>query len=280
MTRSHDETAEGDDVETVLTKTERSNGDSVGDTTFDDPEEAAAFWRTRFERERKRLAKLLVAYKDLEAELELREEEAQRTVQRKAVVRGLESLQEHRSEPSEETVAASEPRTALEDGPEGTEAPSASPEPAVEEEAQASGAEAARASQDDPFGHVHPVVDVEGIGEVYTDALEEAGIADSRRLWLADADEVAEALDVSPKVVRRWQAQAELMALDEVGPQYAELLARSGVTSIEELRDEEPADLLEKIESKQDALDVRIQGNVQSERRTKRWIEAARNHDT
>ncbi len=286
MTQPSDKTAKRDDVETVVTTTARSDGGSVPRTAFDDPEEEAAYWRKQFRRERERLAKLLVAFKDLEAELELREEEADKIAQRKAAASMLETSRKAPSKAPDETAAASGSRTALETDTEPGTAAEATQDKSVspgegQEGARESHAdeEAAVPSEVDPFGDIHPVIDVEGIGEVYTEALEDAGIKDSRRLWHADADEVAQALDVSPKVVRRWQNQAELMALDEVGPQYAELLVRSGITSIEALRDEEPGDLLAKIQKKQDDLEVRIQGNVQSERRVQRWIEAAKRHD-
>lgn len=55
--------------------------------SFEDVEAEAAFWRAQFENERERLAKLWVAYKDLEAELEAREEETDEIAERKAAAR-------------------------------------------------------------------------------------------------------------------------------------------------------------------------------------------------
>lgn len=211
--------------------------------SFDDVEAEAAFWRAQFENERERLAKLWVAYKDLEEELELRQEETAEIAERKAAA----LLHQER-----------EASSTVEEEPEADEPPEPRP---------------------DPFGDIHPVIELEGIGEVYSKALKKAGVSDTRRLWQADAETVAEAAGASQKVARRWQAQAELMALDEVGPQYAELLVRSGVTSIEELKRQDPAELLKKIERKQDELEVRIQGNPPTERRIRRWIDAAENHD-
>lgn len=240
--------------------------------SFDDVEAEAAFWRAQFENERERLAKLWVAYKDLEAELELRQEETAEIAERKAAA----LLHQEREAPStveEEAEADEEPEPAA--------TADVSPELAVPEGARERETEADEEpeARPDPFGDIHPVIELEGIGQVYSEALKKAGITDTRRLWQADAETVAEAAGASQKVARRWQAQAELMALDEVGPQYAELLVRSGITSIEELKEEDPAELLKKVERKQNDLEVRIQGNQPTQPRVRRWIDAAEKHD-
>lgn len=86
--------------------------------TFDDIEAEAAFWRAQFETERERLAKLWVAYKDLEAELEMRTEAAQAIGQRKVAA----SFAEEDDTPpeSQQTRAESEgERSPGEDEPSG-----------------------------------------------------------------------------------------------------------------------------------------------------------------
>lgn len=130
-----------------------------------------------------------------------------------------------------------------------------------------------------PFGAVYPIVEIEGIGETYTKALAEIGIEDTQALWQADAEGIAEALDVSAKRVETWQRMAELMAISGIGPQYGELLARSGIDSIEDLASADAEALLEAIETKQKDLRVRIQGNVIQTERVQGWIEKARGHE-
>lgn len=130
-----------------------------------------------------------------------------------------------------------------------------------------------------PFGDVHPVEDVEGIGETYGPQLAEIGIEDTRDLWNADVDRIAEALDASPKTVTRWQQMAELIAIDGIGPQYAELLARSGIHSVDELARADAEELVEAIETKQKDLLVKIQGNVIRTDRVQGWIDSAQAHD-
>jgi len=130
-----------------------------------------------------------------------------------------------------------------------------------------------------PFGDIHDVEDVEGIGPTYRDQLEERGLTDTEELWEADAEEVAQVLDVAKRRVRNWQDQGELMALDWVGPQWAELLVRSGIRSIAELEVWDADALLHAVESKQQELDVRIQGTKLTEDRVQTWIDQAAAHD-
>lgn len=237
---------------------EAEGADALGEARFEDPEAEAAFWRDQFERERGRLAKLWVAYQDLKAELEARAEPTARQAAADALAettREPESTAEPSNGDGTATTAeaASEPAT-VEDEP---------PEPAPGE---------------DPFGDIHPVEDVEGIGEVYDERLDEIGVRDTRRLWAADAETVAEAVGAAPGTVRRWQRQAELMAVDGVGPQFAELLARSGVDTIADLADADADQLLERLEAKEESLDVAIQKGRLTEDRVEDWIAWAREH--
>lgn len=130
-----------------------------------------------------------------------------------------------------------------------------------------------------PFGDIHDVEDVEGIGSTFSQALAAEGIEDTEQLWVADPEVLAERLDVAKRRVRSWQDQAELMALNGVGPQYAELMVRAGIRSIGELAVWEPDPLLKAVEDKQAELDVRIQGAKLTEKRAARWIEQAQEHD-
>ncbi|MEA3137425.1 MAG: hypothetical protein QOC71_1706 [Thermoplasmata archaeon] len=133
----------------------------------------------------------------------------------------------------------------------------------------------------DPFatGQVHPVIDVEGIGEHYSKLLESNGVKDTRQLWNADATYLAGALKITPGIVENWQCMAELMAVTGIGKQYAELLVRSNVASIDKLAAEKPQPLLDRIhrlEAQQGS--PRIQGNTIGLKVVESWIEAAESH--
>lgn len=149
----------------------------------------------------------------------------------------------------------------------------------------ANGARGARGARStvvasDPFegGQVHPVIDVEGIGEHYSKELVALGLKDTRQLWNADTTYVAGALKVAPATVEGWQCMAELMAVNGVGKQYAELLVRADVSSIDELCAETPQPLLNRIHKLEKHQGNRIQGNTIGIKAVQSWITAAQAH--
>ncbi len=127
-------------------------------------------------------------------------------------------------------------------------------------------------------GDGEPVTAVEGIGETYESYLADIGIRTLSDLTAADTERIAEHLGLSPKIVSRWQAQVELTSLTGIGPQYAELLARTGLTTISDLAEADPAAVLKEVNAKQGKLDVSIQGNVIGPKRVAAWIQTAREH--
>jgi predicted flap endonuclease-1-like 5' DNA nuclease len=132
----------------------------------------------------------------------------------------------------------------------------------------------------DPFqgGQVHPVIAVEGIGEHYSGELNAIGIKDTKQLWNADTTYVAGALKVTPAAVDGWQCMAELMAVTGIGKQYAELLVRADVSSIDELCAETPQALLTRIHKLENHQGNRIQGNTIGTKIVQSWINAAQAH--
>lgn len=135
-----------------------------------------------------------------------------------------------------------------------------------------------RAVGAEPFGDVHRVIDVEGLGTRQAAKLRAMGIHDTRELWRANPSQVAHHLGVAPTVVQQWQAMAELMAVRGIGPQYAEALVRAGIDTIEALRNANPEGLSRAIAGTEGGRGRRIQGNVVSPKVAQNWIEAAREH--
>lgn len=129
-----------------------------------------------------------------------------------------------------------------------------------------------------PFGDVHPVLDLEGIGPEYNRGLLAMGIKNTKQLWEADAAKVARQTGASLSSVRSWQHMAELASVKDIGPQYAELLERSGVHSIEQLKGYEPKKLLRLVREKEDSLKINIQGNSPGHALVENWIHEARDH--
>ena len=78
--------------------------------------------------------------------------------------------------------------------------------------------------------------------------------------------------------VKSWQHMAELASVRDIGPQYAELLERSGINSIGQLRRYNPTKLLKLVRKKQDSLKLNIQGNSPGHATVEHWIDEANDH--
>jgi predicted flap endonuclease-1-like 5' DNA nuclease len=135
-----------------------------------------------------------------------------------------------------------------------------------------------RVTRPNPFGDVHPVIAIEGIGPKYNKELHAMGIKNTKQLWEADTAKVAQKIGAPLSSVRSWQQMAELASVKDIGPQYAELLERSGVHSIGQLQSYEPNKLLRMVNEKQDSLKINIQGNSPGHATVEHWIEEARDH--
>lgn len=121
-----------------------------------------------------------------------------------------------------------------------------------------------------------PVNEIEGIGTTYLDRLADVGIETTNGLLASDIDTVTKVSKAPKATVQKWYGMAELMRVKGIGKQFAELLVRSGVTSIDELKDQKPKQLSKLVNAKMESLDVTIQGAGVSEKRAGNWIKAAR----
>ncbi|MCC6536016.1 MAG: DUF4332 domain-containing protein [Bryobacterales bacterium] len=91
---------------------------------------------------------------------------------------------------------------------------------------------------------------IEGIGPAYGQKLRAAGIAWVRDLLDrgAGADgraQIAAATGIKPDLVLTWVNAADLLRVDGVTPNWAELLEATGVDTVKELCNRVPANLLE-----------------------------------
>jgi predicted flap endonuclease-1-like 5' DNA nuclease len=133
-------------------------------------------------------------------------------------------------------------------------------------------------SKPHPFGDIHNVMDLEGIGHTYKKALNKIGITDTKQLWTANAFYVSKQVGVPIATVKSWQNMAELASVKDIGPQYAELLERSGVHNIRELKTYDVKELLKLVQKKQASLKINIQGNTPGDSLVSNWIEQAKDH--
>ena len=99
----------------------------------------------------------------------------------------------------------------------------------------------------------YKIIDVEGIGSVYAEKLLAAGIKDTDILLEkcakpAGRKALAEETGISPKLILTWTNHADLIRINGVGPQFAELLEAAGVDIVKELKYRKPENLQPKLE--------------------------------
>ena len=93
---------------------------------------------------------------------------------------------------------------------------------------------------------------IEGIGEVYAAKLAEIGIKTTDDLLTqcaapAGRKKVAEATEISPKLILKWTNHADLFRIKGVAGQFAELLEAAGVDTVKEFRHRVAANLQPKM---------------------------------
>ena len=121
---------------------------------------------------------------------------------------------------------------------------------------------------------------VEGIGEVYAQKLQEAGITTTDALLEQGAtpkgrEKIAEKTGISGKLILEWANHADLFRIKGVGEEYADLLEAAGVDTVPELAQRNPENLYRKLlkvnEKKELVRQVPSQTQVQG------WVEQAQN---
>ena len=96
------------------------------------------------------------------------------------------------------------------------------------------------------------VIDIEGIGEVYSQKLHEAGVATTEELLQQGATpggrkELAQKTGISDRLILKWVNRADLFRVKGIGEQYSDLLAAAGVETVLELAQRRPDHLHEKL---------------------------------
>ena len=99
----------------------------------------------------------------------------------------------------------------------------------------------------------YKIIDVEGIGPVYAEKLLAVGINDTDILLEkcakpAGRKALADETGISPKLILTWTNHADLIRINGIGPQFAELLEAAGVDTVKELKHRKPENLQPKLE--------------------------------
>ena len=123
------------------------------------------------------------------------------------------------------------------------------------------------------------IEDVEGIGPTFADKLSAAGVATTEALLdrggsAAGRSALAGTTGISERLILEWVNHADLMRLDGVGAEYADLLEAAGVDSSAELAQRNAANLAQTFQELDAARPNTIR-RVPSEATVAGWIEQA-----
>jgi predicted flap endonuclease-1-like 5' DNA nuclease len=123
------------------------------------------------------------------------------------------------------------------------------------------------------------IEDVEGIGPVFAQKLSAAGVATTDALLERGAtsggrDKLSEETGISERLLLEWVNHADLMRINGVGSEYADLLEAAGVDSCAELAQRNAANLATTF-LELDAARPNTVRQVPSETTIAGWIEQA-----
>lgn len=107
----------------------------------------------------------------------------------------------------------------------------------------------------------YKVETIEGVGAVYGEKLNAAGINTTEDILAKCANpkgrkELAEATGISEKLILKWTNHSDLMRINGIAGQFAELLEASGVDTVKELKHRVPANLKSKLDEVNEAKNL------------------------
>ena len=125
----------------------------------------------------------------------------------------------------------------------------------------------------------YKIDEIEGIGPAYAAKLNEAGIktTDDFLKMCCDAkgrDAAAAKTGISESLILSWANMADLMRVNGVGRQYAEILHAAGVDTIKELRTRNAENLAAKMKEVNDAK--KLAKACPSEKVVQGWVDKAK----
>lgn len=125
----------------------------------------------------------------------------------------------------------------------------------------------------------YPIAQIEGIGEVYAAKLQEVGIKTVEALLEKCASpkgrkELEEATGIAGGLILKWTNHADLMRINGVAGQFAELLEAAGVDTVKEFRHRVAENLVAKMNEVNEAK--HLVGRVPAVSEVARMIEEAK----
>jgi predicted flap endonuclease-1-like 5' DNA nuclease len=126
------------------------------------------------------------------------------------------------------------------------------------------------------------IEEIEGVGPAYAEKLAAAGIKSVANLLEKCATRkgrtaVAEATGISDKLILKWANHADLMRIDGVGPEFAELLEAAGVDTVKELRNRNAENLAKAMAEKNE--EKKLTRVTPSAERVAKWVAEAKTLD-
>lgn len=121
--------------------------------------------------------------------------------------------------------------------------------------------------------------EIEGIGDVYSQKLQEGGISSIEQLLEAGSEkkgrkEIASKCDISEKLVLNWVNRADLARINGISTQYADLLECAGVDTVPELAQRNAENLHSKMVSVNE--EKNLVRKVPSESQVEDWVKQAK----
>lgn len=123
------------------------------------------------------------------------------------------------------------------------------------------------------------IEDVEGIGPAFAEKLNAQGIKNTDEMLDRCASPkgrkaLAEATGISDKLILKWANHCDLMRINGVGGEFAELLEAAGVDTVKELRNRKPENLAAKMKETNEAKSLtRV---TPSAKMVTDWVEQAK----
>jgi predicted flap endonuclease-1-like 5' DNA nuclease len=123
------------------------------------------------------------------------------------------------------------------------------------------------------------IEEIEGIGPALGEKLRNVGIKSVEDLLAkcgqnAGREAVAAETGISEKLLLDWANMADLMRIDGIGPEFAELLEAAGVDTVKELAQRNAANLTAKLAETH--AKKGLTRTVPSEKQVDRWIDEAK----
>lgn len=123
------------------------------------------------------------------------------------------------------------------------------------------------------------IIAIEGIGPVFAEKLRKHGIRSTEALLKAGADpagrrQLATGTGLDEDDILGWVNRADLMRVKGVGEEYSDLLEKSGVDTVKELRRRNPENLYKTMASVNE--EKRLVRRAPSLSEVERWVDEAK----